>query len=278
MSGVKSARSPTKRSPASTSVHTRSTDQVSRAPGSGQRSSKPSRRRSAASVSPSSGSDSDEDTESPALARSHKKPGGRVMRIESSDSDDEALVNLAAPQNKSRLVEEDDDEEMGSTEEEDENMSRSFVARGGFMTESSDEGEGLSEDEDFIVKDADGKRLSSKEGSSEESFASAEEPNSRPASSSGNFDTFNKQIILTPPPTITPPRSSPSPKSTSASKSSAALDDTWASSPGGAGDDLILQITPPKSSPYNVIQITPPKSSPSPTFKPLPKPSVPKKR
>ena len=107
MSGVKSACSPTKRSPASTSVHTRSIEQVSRAPGSGSRSSKPSRRRSAASVSASSGSDSEEETESPAVARSARKPGGRVMRIESSDSDDdEALVNLAAPQNKCRLVEE----------------------------------------------------------------------------------------------------------------------------------------------------------------------------
>merc|ERR1719209_443005 len=103
MSGVK-VRSPTKRSPASTSVHNMSTDQASGAPGSSRRRSKPSRR-SAASVSVSSGSGSDEDfDESPAVVRSLKKPGRRVMRIESSDSDDDlSLVKSAVHQNKSGL-------------------------------------------------------------------------------------------------------------------------------------------------------------------------------
>lgn len=263
MSGV-GVRSPTKRSPA---VHNMSTDQVSGSPGSSRRRSKPSRR-SAASVSVSSGSGSDEDDEeSPAVVRSLKKRGGRKMRLESSDSDDdESLVKSAVPRNKSRLGEESgDEEEMGSTEEEDENMSRSFVAKGGFMSESSDEEELLSDDEDFIVKDD-----ISKDESTEESYASAEEPHSRPASSNGNFDATNKQI-LTPPPTITPPKSSPSPPSNSALSKSAVL-----LSPGGAGDDSIVQITPPKSSPNRSIQLTPP--SPLPIFKPQPKPSVPKKR
>ena len=57
-----------------------STDQVS--PGSSRRRLKPSWR-SAAAVS-------SENEESPVVARSAKKPGGqRVMRLESSDSDDE---------------------------------------------------------------------------------------------------------------------------------------------------------------------------------------------
>ena len=109
----------------------------------------------------SSGSGSDEDfDESPAVVTSLKKPGRRVMRIESSDSDDDlSLVKSAVHQNKSGLGEDNgEEEEMGSTEEEDENMSRSFVAKGGFMSESSDEGgDMLSEDEDFIAKDNIGK-------------------------------------------------------------------------------------------------------------------------
>ena len=260
MRGV-GVRSPTKRSPA---VHNMSTDQVSGSPGSSKRRSKPSQR-TTASVSASSGSGSDEENEErPVVVKSLKKSGRRIMRLESSDSDDdESLVKLAVHQNKSGLGEvSGEEEEMGSTEEEDENMSRSFVAKGGFMTESSDEGELLSEDEGFIVKDDVG------EDESEESYASAEEPHSRP-SSSANFDATNKQILT--PPTITPPNSSPSPPSKSMLSKSAVL-----LSPGGAGDDSIDQITPPKSSPNRSIQLTPP--SPLPTFKPQPKSSMPKKR
>ena len=258
-------RSATKRSPA---VQNMSTDQVS--PGSSRRRSKPSRRSAAAVVS-------SENEESPVVARSTKKPGGRrFMRLESSDSeDDESLVKPAVSKNKSRLEESGLEEEMGSTDEEDENMSRSFVAKGGFMSESSDEGGDISEDEDFIPMDNVGK-----DGSSEESYASAEEPHSRPASSSyENFDAAsatNKRILTPPSSTMTPPKSSPTPPSKSTlSKSSASLNDSWTMSPAGAGDDSLVEITPPKSSPNRSIQLTPP--SPMPAFKPKPKSSVPKK-
>ena len=166
------------------------------------------------------------------------------MRIESSDSEDDNLVR-----NKGRLVQESDDEDFGSTDEEDENMSRSFVDRGGFMSESSDGEEDMPEEVAEVEGDA---KALSKEGSSEESFASAEEPSSRSSTPSEPNSLLN----------ITPPKSSPSPLSKPTLSRSPVESN---SSPKATGDDSIVQLTPPKS-------------SPSPSHKPKLKTSMPRKR
>merc|ERR1719209_2249638 len=128
-------------------------------------------------------------------------------------------------------------------------MSRSFVDRGGFMSESSDGEEDMPEEVAEVGGDA---KASNKEGSSEESFASAEEPSSRSSTPSEPNSLLN----------ITPPKSSPSPLSKSTLSRSPVKSN---SSPKATGDDSIVQLTPPKS-------------SPSPSHKPKPKTSMPRKR
>ena len=121
------------------------------------------------------------------------------------------------------------------------------------MSESSDGEEDLSDEVAEVQGEA---KTLRKEGSSEESFASAEEPSSRSST------PYEPNSLLN----ITPPKSSPSPLSKpTLSRSPVKSNVNPAASPKAAGDDSIVQLTPPKS-------------SPSPSHKPKLKTSMPRKR